>query len=40
MRKYITPIVWLAALAVTAGLLLSYEYHVLWKIQEQSLFLS
>lgn len=39
MRKYITPIVWLAALAVTAGLLLSYEYHVLWKIQEQSLFL-
>ena len=39
MRNYITPIVWLAALAVTAGLLLSYEYHVLWKIQEQSLFL-
>lgn len=39
MRKYITPIVWLAALAVTTGLLLSYEYHVLWKIQEQSLFL-
>ena len=39
MRKFITPVVWLTALAVTAGLLLSYEYHVLWKIQEQSLFL-
>ena len=30
---------WLTALAVSAGLLLGYEYHVLWKIQEQSLFL-
>lgn len=39
MKKYIAPIVWLTALAVAAGLLLGYEYHVLWKIQEQSLFL-
>jgi hypothetical protein len=39
MRKFSTPVVWLTALAVIAGLLLSYEYHVLWKIQEQSLFL-
>ena len=39
MRKFITPVVWLTALAVIAGMLLSYEYHVLWKIQEQSLFL-
>lgn len=39
MKKYIAPIVWLTALAVIAGLLLGYEYHTLWKIQEQSLFL-
>lgn len=39
MRKFITPVVWVTALAVIAGMLLSYEYHVLWKIQEQSLFL-
>ncbi len=38
-KKFIAPVVWLTALAVTAGLLLSYEYHVLWKIQEQNLFL-
>lgn len=39
MRKFTTPVVWLTALAVIAGVLLGYEYHVLWKIQEQSLFL-
>lgn len=39
MRKFITPVVWVTALAVIAGMLLSYEYHVLWKIQEQNLFL-
>ena len=39
IKKFIGPIVWLTALAVTAGVLLVYEYHVLWKIQEQSLFL-
>ena len=38
-RKFITPLVWLTALAVTAGVLLIYEYHVLWKIQELNLFL-
>ena len=39
MKKYITPAVWVTALAVTAVVLLVYEYHWLWKIQEQSLFL-
>ena len=39
IKKLFTPIAWLTALAVSAGLLLGYEYHVLWKIQEQSLFL-
>ena len=39
IKKFFAPIVWLTALAVSAGLLLGYEYHVLWKIQEQSLFL-
>lgn len=34
-----TPIVWLTALIVVAALLLVYEHHVLWKIQEQNLFL-
>jgi len=31
--------VWLLALLLTAGLLLGYERDVLWKIQEQNLFL-
>ncbi len=39
MKKYITPAVWVTALVVTAVVLLVYEYHWLWKIQEQSLFL-
>ena len=39
IKKFIAPIVWLTALVVTAGLLLGYENHVLWKIQEQNLFL-
>ena len=30
---------WVTALAVIAGVLLVYERHVLWKIQEQNLFL-
>ena len=38
-KGHITMLVWLTALAVTAGLLLGYERHVLWKIQEQNLFL-
>lgn len=39
MRKFITPAVWATALVVTAVVLLVFEYHLLWKIQEQSLFL-
>ena len=39
MRKFIIPTVWITALVVTAVVLLVYEYHWLWKIQEQSLFL-
>lgn len=34
-----TPVVWLLALIVVAALLLGYERYVLWKIQEQNLFL-
>ncbi|MBE6259267.1 MAG: hypothetical protein E7107_00365 [Prevotella sp.] len=30
---------WLAALVVVAGVLLTYESHLLWKIQEKNLFL-
>lgn len=30
---------WLAALIVVAGVLLTYESHLLWKIQEKNLFL-
>ena len=39
MRKYIPTAVCVTALVVTAVVLLVYEYHWLWKIQEQSLFL-
>ena len=35
----ITTVVWILVLAVTAGVLFGYERHVLWLIQEQSLFL-
>lgn len=38
-KSHATTVVWLTALAVTAVLLLVYERHVLWKIQEQNLFL-
>ena len=38
-KGHATTVVWLTALLVTAGILLSYERHVLWKIQEQNLFL-
>ena len=34
-----TTVVWLLALAVIAALLLVCERYVLWKIQEQNLFL-
>ena len=38
-KSHASSLVWLLALLVTAGLLLSYEHFVLWKIQEQNLFL-
>ena len=38
-KDHSTTLVWLTALVVTAGVLLGYERFVLWKIQEQSLFL-
>jgi hypothetical protein len=38
-KEYSTPVVWLLALIVVAALLLGYERYVLWKIQEQNLFL-
>ena len=34
-----TNVVWLVALFAVAVVLLTYEHHVLWKIQEQSLWL-
>jgi hypothetical protein len=39
MRRHPATVVWVAALVVTAVVLLVYERHVLWKIQEQSLWL-
>ena len=39
-KSHATTVAWLSALVVTAALLLIYEYHILWKIQEQSLFLN
>ena len=39
LKNHASIIVWVVSLAVAAGLLLGYEYHVLWLIQEQSLFL-
>ena len=38
-KCHATTVVWLVALVVTAGVLLAYERHVLWEIQEQNLFL-
>lgn len=39
LKGHTATVVWLTALAVTAGILLCYEYYVLWLIQEESLFL-
>ncbi|MDO4980077.1 MAG: DUF6057 family protein [Prevotellaceae bacterium] len=39
LKNHASIIVWLISLAFVAGLLLSYEKHVLWLVQEQSLFL-
>ncbi len=39
-KDHATIVVWLVALVATAGVLLGYERHVLWKIQEQNLFLN
>ena len=39
-KSHATIVAWLSALVIIAVLLLIYEYHVLWKIQEQSLFLN
>lgn len=39
LKDHASIIVWLISLVVVAGLLLSYEKHVLWLVQEQSLFL-
>ena len=38
-KQYAFVILWLTALAVLAGVLLTYEYHLLWKVQEKNLFL-
>lgn len=38
-KGHATTLVWLMALIITAVVLLVYERHVLWKIQEQNLFL-
>ena len=38
-KDHTATVVWLTALVVTAGVLLTYERHVLWLIQEQNLFL-
>ena len=39
LKRYPDMVVWLGTLVVTAGALLLWEYHLLWKIQELSLFL-
>jgi membrane protease YdiL (CAAX protease family) len=38
-KPHVTVLTWVLALVVIAGVLLVYERHVLWKIQEQNLFL-
>ena len=38
-KQYAFVFLWLTALAVLAGVLLTYEYHLLWKVQEKNLFL-
>lgn len=39
LKKYSTIILWLTALTMISSVLLTYEYHWLWKIQELNLFL-
>ena len=38
-RQHGYAVIWLLMLAVSAGALLLFESHLLWKVQEQSLFL-
>ena len=38
-KKHATFFLGLLTLAVVAGVLLTYEYHLLWKVQEKNLFL-
>ncbi len=40
VRHSVYVVVWLAALAVVATVLLTYEQHLLWKVQERNLFLA
>lgn len=40
LEKYSTAVVWGLALVAIAVVLLACEYHVMWKIQEQNLFLN
>ena len=40
MKKYLSISVWLVALFIVAGALLFFEADLLWKLQEQNLFLS
>ena len=39
LKPYTATVTWIAALALIASLLLGYERFVMWKIQEQNLFL-
>ena len=39
MRKYLPISIWLVALLIVAGALLFFETDLLWKLQEQNLFL-
>ena len=38
-KKHATFFIGLLTMAVVAGVLLTYEYHLLWKVQEKNLFL-
>ena len=39
-QKYLTLILWLAALAAAAGAMLLFEGDLLWKVQQKNLFLA
>lgn len=39
MKKYLSVFIWLVALLVVVGALLTWESDLLWKLQEQNLFL-